>query len=119
MTEPCRYIRKHCCVCDKLLEGWHVYPDAGVGFCDICIHKRPTDICFQCGHTCNHEIVEVDDEIEISDEQRSIIPDEFWNVENKTEIEAIEEKLRSAVVEMAEGIVRRQLNQQQLDKTFK
>ena len=78
-SQPIRYVRQHCSICDRPIEAWHEFPDNGIVFCHICFWKRPTDVCFHCGTVCNHKMIEIDeDNVSVSGEQESVLPDELF-----------------------------------------
>ena len=84
--------RMHCLNCDKLLGGWYEVNDElpeRVTLCDICIHKRKTDVCYLCKKSCEHTITvtEYDNDsgeptqLDVEEEDEIIVPSEFYGDE--------------------------------------
>jgi hypothetical protein len=77
-----RFVRQHCSICDKTMESWQELPISNVILCDECFFKRPADVCFHCGFTCNHKMIRLDDEhVDVFDEDEAILSDEFFQVD--------------------------------------
>ena len=103
------WVKTHCALCDVDM-GWHDVKGQTerVDLCDKCFLKRDVDVCFHCGLTCQHRIIEghmdltglnadingpylrnpIDNFVIVQEDDKIILPDEFFKIKpSKNEVE--------------------------------